>query len=189
MSCEDGWRYYWRNPWNVCSACSCWQLSFCSLDLEQGLEGKIMLSLDAWTSSNQYAFLAIVAHYITNEGHLGAWYSSLSVKSAGDDYFRGASHWLLGAFWGTFWREYGRSSVGDFETVWPCWMCKFVWHHDCSKVTSKNVSYRSLHLWWTMPWTMIRSLQPLKGVVLKQRFISRLWSPECVVCRGSSCSN
>jgi len=36
----------------------------------QGLEGKIALSLDAWTSSNGYAFLAIVAHYITNEGQL-----------------------------------------------------------------------------------------------------------------------
>jgi hypothetical protein len=40
--------------------------------LEQGIEGKIALSLDAWTSSNQYAFLAIIAHYITNEGQLGA---------------------------------------------------------------------------------------------------------------------
>ena len=36
----------------------------------QSLEGKIALSLDAWTSSNQYAFLAIVAHYITNKGEL-----------------------------------------------------------------------------------------------------------------------
>ena len=34
----------------------------------QALEGKISLSLDAWTSSNYYAFLAIVAHYITNDG-------------------------------------------------------------------------------------------------------------------------
>jgi hypothetical protein len=31
----------------------------------------VALSLDAWTSSNQYAFLAIVAHYVTNEGQLG----------------------------------------------------------------------------------------------------------------------
>ena len=30
-----------------------------------------MLSLDAWTSSNQHAFLAIVAHYMTNDGKLG----------------------------------------------------------------------------------------------------------------------
>ncbi|KAF8234452.1 hypothetical protein L208DRAFT_1261840 [Tricholoma matsutake] len=35
------------------------------------LEGKIALSLDAWTLSNQYAFMAIVAHYVTNEGQLG----------------------------------------------------------------------------------------------------------------------
>lgn len=32
---------------------------------------KIVLSLDRWTSSNQYAFLAIIAHYVTNEGQLG----------------------------------------------------------------------------------------------------------------------
>lgn len=37
----------------------------------KSLEGKISLSLDAWTSSNRYAFLAIVAHYITNEGECG----------------------------------------------------------------------------------------------------------------------
>jgi len=35
------------------------------------LDGKISLSLDTWTSSNGYAFLAIVAHYITNDGELG----------------------------------------------------------------------------------------------------------------------
>ncbi|KIL55008.1 hypothetical protein M378DRAFT_201131 [Amanita muscaria Koide BX008] len=34
------------------------------------LESKVSISLDAWTSSNQYAFLAIVAHYITNDGRL-----------------------------------------------------------------------------------------------------------------------
>ncbi|KAF5376117.1 hypothetical protein D9615_007777 [Tricholomella constricta] len=34
------------------------------------LEGNISISLDAWTSSNQHAFLAIIAHYITNEGEL-----------------------------------------------------------------------------------------------------------------------
>ena len=39
--------------------------------LGKALEGKISLSLDAWTSSNCYAFLAIVAHYITNEGKCG----------------------------------------------------------------------------------------------------------------------
>ncbi|KAI9448889.1 hypothetical protein F5148DRAFT_1153303 [Russula earlei] len=38
---------------------------------EQKLEGKVCLSLDAWTSSNQYPFLAIVAHYVTNDGQLG----------------------------------------------------------------------------------------------------------------------
>ena len=37
----------------------------------QALEGKISLSLDAWTSSNCYAFLAIISHYITNQGQCG----------------------------------------------------------------------------------------------------------------------
>ena len=32
---------------------------------------KISLSLDVWTLSNYYAFLEIVAHYITNNGHCG----------------------------------------------------------------------------------------------------------------------
>jgi hypothetical protein len=38
---------------------------------QNDVEGKISLSLDAWTSSNNYAFLAIVAHYITKSGDLG----------------------------------------------------------------------------------------------------------------------
>jgi hypothetical protein len=37
---------------------------------QNDIEGKISLSLDAWTSSNNHAFLAIVAHYIT-KGDLG----------------------------------------------------------------------------------------------------------------------
>lgn len=37
----------------------------------QKLEGKISLSLEKWTSSNYYAFLAIVAHYVTNDGYYG----------------------------------------------------------------------------------------------------------------------
>ncbi len=40
------------------------------------------ISLDAWTSSNNIAFLAIVAHYVTNEGKHGeygfAWVESNS---------------------------------------------------------------------------------------------------------------
>ncbi|KAF4617983.1 hypothetical protein D9613_012957 [Agrocybe pediades] len=34
------------------------------------LQSKRSISLDAWTSSNQYAFLAIVAHYVSNAGVL-----------------------------------------------------------------------------------------------------------------------
>jgi len=32
---------------------------------------KISLLLDTWTSSNNYAFLTIVAHYVNKEGKLG----------------------------------------------------------------------------------------------------------------------
>jgi hypothetical protein len=37
----------------------------------QELGCKVSLSLDAWTSSNGHAFLAIVMHYINNEWQLG----------------------------------------------------------------------------------------------------------------------
>ncbi|KAK6984038.1 ribonuclease H-like domain-containing protein [Favolaschia claudopus] len=36
----------------------------------QSLEAQVSISLDAWSSSNGYAFMAIVAHYVTNEGKL-----------------------------------------------------------------------------------------------------------------------
>lgn len=35
------------------------------------MDCKVSLSLDAWTSSNQHGFLAIVMHYITNDWKLG----------------------------------------------------------------------------------------------------------------------
>jgi len=37
---------------------------------QTSVEGKISISLDAWTSSNNYAFMAIVAHYMTKAGQL-----------------------------------------------------------------------------------------------------------------------
>ncbi|KIL54477.1 hypothetical protein M378DRAFT_92476 [Amanita muscaria Koide BX008] len=46
--------------------------------LNYELDSKISISLDAWTSSNQYAFLALVAHYITNDGNLGKIHLSFS---------------------------------------------------------------------------------------------------------------
>lgn len=39
--------------------------------LQTDVESKISISLDAWTSSNNFAFMAIIAHYITNAGRLG----------------------------------------------------------------------------------------------------------------------
>jgi hypothetical protein len=47
----------------------------------QKLEGKVSLSLDAWTLNNQYAFLAIVAHYVTNDGQLGSFFTLESEKT------------------------------------------------------------------------------------------------------------
>jgi hypothetical protein len=54
-------------------AVKCFVIKTCSVlnCFLKGLEGKISLSLDAWTSCNCHAFLAIVAHYITNEGECG----------------------------------------------------------------------------------------------------------------------
>jgi hypothetical protein len=40
----------------------------------QALDGKVSLSLDAWTSSNGYAFLAIIMHYVSKESSLGNFY-------------------------------------------------------------------------------------------------------------------
>ncbi|THH05274.1 hypothetical protein EW146_g9945 [Bondarzewia mesenterica] len=39
-------------------------------DIQIGLESCVSLSLDAWTSQNGYAFLAIVMHYVTNDWQL-----------------------------------------------------------------------------------------------------------------------
>jgi hypothetical protein len=47
------------------------------------VEGKISISLDAWTSSNNYAFMAIVTHYITSAGQLGMLNNPLSQESKG----------------------------------------------------------------------------------------------------------
>ncbi|KAF9494850.1 hypothetical protein BDN71DRAFT_1507353 [Pleurotus eryngii] len=47
------------------------QLCICFTDLGlKELNRKVSISLDAWTSSNHYAFLAIVAHYVMNDGHI-----------------------------------------------------------------------------------------------------------------------
>jgi hypothetical protein len=37
----------------------------------QKLDGNVSLSLDAWTSSNGHAFLAIVMHWINEDWKLG----------------------------------------------------------------------------------------------------------------------
>ncbi|EEB92505.1 hypothetical protein MPER_08973, partial [Moniliophthora perniciosa FA553] len=39
-------------------------------EMFKDLDSKISLSIDAWTSSNGHAFLAIVAHWVSNEGQL-----------------------------------------------------------------------------------------------------------------------
>ncbi|KAF8152347.1 hypothetical protein B0H34DRAFT_664204, partial [Crassisporium funariophilum] len=42
-----------------------------SLPKREGIRRRISISLDAWTSSNYYAFLAIVAHYVTDNRYCG----------------------------------------------------------------------------------------------------------------------
>ena len=37
----------------------------------QRTDGKIAISLNCWSSSNMYTFIAIVAHYINVHGELG----------------------------------------------------------------------------------------------------------------------
>ncbi|KAN0131304.1 Ribonuclease H-like domain containing protein [Lactarius tabidus] len=38
--------------------------------VKEDVEGKISIAIDAWTSSNNYAFMAIVAHYVNKVGQL-----------------------------------------------------------------------------------------------------------------------
>ena len=44
---------------------------------QSNVDRKISISLDAWTSSNNFAFMAIIAHFVTTEGVLGVFVSSL----------------------------------------------------------------------------------------------------------------
>lgn len=37
----------------------------------EDVEGKINISIDTWTSSDNYAFMAIITHYVTKAGQLG----------------------------------------------------------------------------------------------------------------------
>lgn len=65
---------YWRYQEDVCGKSVVAHLRFRdpnTMCFQEDVEGKISLSLDAWTSSNQYAFLAIVAHYINKSNELG----------------------------------------------------------------------------------------------------------------------
>jgi hypothetical protein len=57
----------------------------------KALIGKVSISLDAWTSSNGLAFLAIIAHYVTNDRDLGTFLSPLDfvLLTADLNLFRG----------------------------------------------------------------------------------------------------
>ena len=71
----------------------------------QKLNGKILLLLDAWTSSNQHAFLAIVMYYVTNDGQLGSSLSSSIHSSTNFSCLRGTPYWFLWTSWWTLSRE------------------------------------------------------------------------------------
>jgi hypothetical protein len=83
----------------------------------------VCLSLNTWTSSNQHAFLAIVAHYVSNNGQLGSYFISFieSIPCLLFTSCRRATNRFSQAHWGAFRREYGRGCLADFETIWPCW--------------------------------------------------------------------
>ncbi len=48
---------------------------------QTNVKGKVSISLDVWTSSNNYAFMAIVAHYITKAGELSMLINTLNQES------------------------------------------------------------------------------------------------------------
>lgn len=58
----------------------------------QKIAGMVSLSLDAWTSSNGYAFLAIVMHYVDDnwESRTSSFYAL--IQSILTELFRGASY-------------------------------------------------------------------------------------------------
>jgi len=45
----------------------------------QSIPGKISISLDCWTSSNNYSFIAIIAHFVNVQGNLGMCSCNLSL--------------------------------------------------------------------------------------------------------------
>jgi hypothetical protein len=87
-----------------CFYCLCTELvSNATERAIKDLTGKVSLSLDAWTSSNCIAFLAIVAHYVSNNGELGTSYfchrhaaAFLEILLLLTYIFRGASHRFSG---------------------------------------------------------------------------------------------
>jgi len=121
----------------------------------QKLNGKVSLSLDAWTSSNQHAFLAIVAHYVTNDGQLGSSSSSLIYSSTNFSCLRGTSDRFSWTSWWTFRREYGGSCLANHGVVWFSreGMCMFL----STKKVLIPVTNRSLQSLWITRATMTRS--------------------------------
>jgi len=57
----------------------------------QASMSKISISLNAWTSSNYYAFLAIVAHYVTDDGYCSK-IRDIFCGLLANAYLRGTSH-------------------------------------------------------------------------------------------------
>jgi len=91
---------------------------------QDDVQRKISISLDAWISSNNYAFLAIVAHYVWN-GSLGlSCWVTIFITIGSNLCYGGAPHQFLRACWWTFWREHGRSTVGHVQVLWDWTLCK-----------------------------------------------------------------
>lgn len=47
------------------------KVRFSQWELGQDIKGMVSLALDAWTSANGYAFLAVVMHYVNDDWELG----------------------------------------------------------------------------------------------------------------------
>jgi hypothetical protein len=82
----------------------------------QKLKGKVRLSLNSWTLNNQYAFLAIVTHYVTNDGQLGSFFTLGSQKTM-ISIFPFAKELLID--FRELIGEHGQGSVGDDGAICP----------------------------------------------------------------------
>jgi len=120
----------------------------------QELDSKVSLSLDCWTSSNQYAFLTIIMHYVNNDWELGMcsppclftnWHISTIYRRGPD--------WFSRACWWAFRCKPGCCSLADNWLLWACWEGISTISH--FELLTNKIPHRFLPSLQTMQWTMI----------------------------------